>query len=148
MGIDYVATFYMIYLLASRVNNTPLLVKIGLLSANFSLKSMMLWKYVCHCCRNIGIFEWHRSIKVWPIHDLSWPPECSANNNIDATQYSVFYISVHYIDKFGFKYDELWVTHIDLYMSDRKAGTWGSLGRGLIIIQSYQSSFQLDISLF
>ncbi len=33
----------------------------------------------------IGAFKRHRSNKVQPIHDLSWPPELSTNNGIDAT---------------------------------------------------------------
>ncbi len=90
------------------------------------LKSMNSWKHVC-CCPGsrvhtlhstqsspISTFKWHRSNKVRPIHDLSWPPEFSTNKGIDATQCSVSYTSVENIVKFGLMYDEPWTTTIDL----------------------------------
>jgi len=68
----------------------------------------------------IGAFKRHRSNKVRPIHDLSWPPEFSTNSGIDTTQYSVSYTTVDNIVRFGLMYDEPWASKIDLknaYMS-------------------------------
>ncbi len=60
----------------------------------------------------IGAFKRHRSNKVRPIHDLSWPPEFSTNNGMDATQYSVSYTSVDNIVNFGLMNDEPWATKL------------------------------------
>ncbi len=41
MGINYVATFYMVSLLASHVNSTPSLVRIGLQATNAEVNAFV-----------------------------------------------------------------------------------------------------------
>jgi len=87
----------------------------------------------------IGAFKRHRSNKVRPIHDLSWPPEFSTNSGIDTTQYSVSYTTVDNIVRFGLMYDEPWASKITCLarLGLRIDNYWDSHGRGLIITQNF-----------
>ena len=62
----------------------------------------------------LGAFKRHRSNKVRPIHDLSWPPGLSTNDGIDSSEYSMSYMTIDDVIRFAQMYDDPWATKIDI----------------------------------
>lgn len=62
----------------------------------------------------LGAFKRHRSNKVRPIHDLSWPPGFSTNDGIDSSEYSMSYMTIDDVIRFAQQYEDPWATKIDI----------------------------------